>query len=421
MNAQWAGKTEASATPNQASSVACDGFRGKNVSDHIAPADAEFAVPASDEFALDPGLIYLNHAAVAPWPRRTAGAVERFAEENMRRGASHYPRWLEKEALLREQCRRLLNAPAADDIALLKNTSEALSVVAYGLAWQAGDNVVISDQEFPSNRIVWQSLRERGVETRRARLAAASSPEDALASCIDARTRVLAVSSVQYASGLRLDLDRLGEICRQRGVLFCVDAIQSLGVVPFDVAACGADFVMADGHKWLLGPEGVALFYVRPEVRDQLRLNQYGWHMVEDPLDFSRDDWQVAASARRFECGSPNMVGIHALSASLELLEEVGIDAVAARVLASSAYLMAALAALPGIEMLTPREPGRYAGIVSFRHTRVAAADLHARLLAQRVICAARGGGVRFSPHFYITAAQLDQAVAAVAAATRAS
>jgi selenocysteine lyase/cysteine desulfurase len=178
---------------------------------------------------------------------------------------------------------------------------------------------------------------------------------------------------------------------------------------------------MADGHKWLLGPEGCAVFYVRSQVRERLRLRQYGWHMVEDHLDFSRQDWQVAASARRFECGSPNMVGIHALSASLALLAEVGMEAVAARVLANSAYLMEALSELPDIEILTPRQSGRYAGIVTFRHQRVDPADLHRRLLARNVICAQRGSGVRFSPHFYITRMQLETAVAAVEEALRTS
>ncbi len=368
----------------------------------------------SAEFPLDAGLIYLNHAAVSPWPRRTAEAVQRFAEENMRQGARDYPRWMETETRLREQCRRLLNAPSADDIALLKNTSEALSVVAYGLPWQAGDNVVSSDQEFPSNRIVWQSLQDEGVETRLVDLAQGASPEQALAERMDERTRLLAISSVQYASGLRLDLDQLGNICRERGVLFCVDAIQSLGALPLDVQACGADFVMADAHKWLLGPEGCAVFYVRPQVRDRLRLRQYGWHMVEDHLDFSRQDWQVAASARRFECGSPNMLGIHALSASLALLEQVGMETVAARVLANSAYLMEALSSLPDIDILTPQQPGRYAGIVTFRHRRIDAAELHHRLVARDVICAQRGNGVRFSAHFHTTRKQLEAAVAAV-------
>jgi cysteine desulfurase/selenocysteine lyase len=232
---------------------------------------------------------------------------------------------------------------------------------------------------------------------------------------MDDRTRLLSISSVQYADGLRLDLAWLGALCRARGVLFCIDAIQSLGALPLDVQACDADFVMADGHKWLLGPEGCAVFYVRAGVRDQLRLRQYGWHMVEHPLDFSRRDWQAAASARRFECGSPNMLGIHALSASLALLAEVGMETVAARVLENSAYLMEALGALPGVEILTPRQPGRYAGIVNFSHRHVDAADLHSRLLVRNVICAQRGGGVRFSPHFHTSLAQLAAAVAAVA------
>lgn len=174
------------------------------------------ANPIPDEFPLDPGLIYLNHAAVSPWPRRTAEAVQRFAEKNMRQGARDYPRWMATETLLREQCRALLNASSADDIALLKNTSAALSVVAHGLAWDAGDNVVIADQEFPSNRIVWESLRDQGIEVRRADLTHGTSPEQALAARFDARTRLLSVSSVQYASGLRLDLEWLGARCREQ-------------------------------------------------------------------------------------------------------------------------------------------------------------------------------------------------------------
>ena len=371
------------------------------------------------EFPLEPGLIYLNHAAVAPWPRRTAEAVKTFAEENLKRGAWDYPRWMEAEARLREQCRLLLNAPSAADIALLKNTSEALSAVAYGIDWKAGDNVVISDQEFPSNRIVWQSLARQGVETRQADLNAAASPEDALLACVDARTRVLAISSVQYVSGLRVDLKLLGRACRERGLLFCVDAIQSLGALPLDVQACGADFVMADGHKWLLAPEGCAIFYSRPEAREGLSLYQYGWHMVEDHMNFSRKDWQVAASARRFECGSPNMLGIHALSASLELLAEIGMDEIARRVLANSEFLLAGLSALPGIELLTPRQAGRYAGIVSFGHAHMKPAELHRRLAARKILCAQRGGGVRFSPHFHTPRAHLEQAVEAVQELTR--
>lgn len=379
------------------------------------PSSSPLLPHVADEFKHRQNLIYLNHAAVAPWPRRTAEAVQHFAEENAIDGARHYPRWSATETALREQLRVLLNAPSTDDIALVKNTSEGLSLVAYGLSWSAGDNVVISDEEFPSNRIVWESLRDQGVEVRTANLRSHDIAEEALLNLFDRRTRLLAISSVQYASGLRMNLNILGDACRQHGILFCVDAIQSLGALPFDVQAVNADFVIADGHKWLLGPEGLAVFYCRAELRERLRLLQYGWHMVEALGDYDRRDWQPAASARRFECGSPNMLGIHALHASLSLLLEVGMTHVAERVLANTTYLIEQLSALPDVELLTPANTERRAGIVTFRHRGVDGKRLWQRLAARNVICAARGGGVRFSPHFYTTQAHLDRALMVLA------
>ena len=365
----------------------------------------------ASEFLLRADLIYLNHAAVAPWPTRSAEAVQRFVTENVTTGALGYPRWNVIEKQLKSRCATLLNAPSADDIALLKNTSEALSVVAYGLDWQAGDNVVISDQEFPSNRIVWESLAARGVQTRRVNLRSAATAEDALIQTMDARTRVLSISSVQYASGLRIDLARLGRHCRAHGALFCVDAIQSLGALRFDVQEIQADFVAADGHKWLLGPEGVAVFYCRAELRERLRLHQYGWHMVENSGDYSADAWAPAHSARRFECGSPNMLGIHALDASLSLLLDIGMVEVERRVLENTAFLLTHIAALPNYELITDTTAGRFAGIVTFRHRSANQALLHDYLTEHNVFCAPRGGGIRFSPHFYTPQSQLQRAL----------
>jgi selenocysteine lyase/cysteine desulfurase len=240
------------------------------------------------EFKLKEGLIYLNHASVSPWPIRTSKAVQSFAEENLTFGSRHYPEWLNVESNLRRQAKELLNAQSADEIALLKNTSEALSVVAYGLDWKAGDNIVSTDQEFPSNRIVWESLSSKGVEFRETDLGAEKSPEDAIFTLTDSNTRLITVSSVQYLTGLRLDLEKIGAFCNERGILFSVDAIQSLGALEFDVQRSGAHFVMADGHKWMFGPEGLAIFYCNSLVRDQLSLQQYGWHMVEHAGDFDR-------------------------------------------------------------------------------------------------------------------------------------
>jgi len=363
------------------------------------------------EFNLRNDLIYLNHAGVSPWPLRTARAVRNFAEENMSQGSLGYPDWLRVESALRMQARQLLNAPSKEDIALLKNTSEAISAVAYGLDWSPGDNVVSSDQEFPSNRIVWQSLSVNGVEFREADLGSGASPEDALFSLVNDRTKLLTISSVQYSTGLKMDLERIGQFCRQRGVLFCVDAIQSLGAVQFDVQKTRADFLMADGHKWMIGPEGLALFYSRPEARDRLRLNQFGWHMVEEMGDFDRRDWTAAKTARRFECGSPNMLGIYALNASLSLLLEAGMDKVESEVLKRIEYLFDKITSVPVLELITPGVTNRYAGIVTFRHRDIDNNILYNYLMQNKVMCAPRSGGIRLSPHFYTPYEQLDQVI----------
>ncbi|MDH4568574.1 aminotransferase class V-fold PLP-dependent enzyme [Pseudomonas sp. BN414] len=364
-----------------------------------------------DEFAHADGLRYLNHAAVAPWPKRATRAVQSFAEENWRLGARDYPDWLTVERRLRERLARLLNSPTTADIALVKNTSEALSFVAFGLDWTAGDQVIISDQEFPSNRVVWEALKRFGVETVQVSLDGAD-PEGTLLAACGPRTRLLSISAVQYASGLRLDLHRLGHECRRLGVLFCVDAIQQLGALPFDVQAIDCAFAMADGHKWMLGPEGLGVFYCRSDLRDQLKLHEYGWHMLEHPGDYERVDWEPSRTARRFECGSPNMLGAMALEASLSLLEEVGMDQVAIALAERVQWLQDGLAQIPGIQLLSPLNPLRRAGILTFRLDGWDNQLLFERLRAEQVVCAQRGGGIRVSPHFYTESHVLDETLA---------
>jgi selenocysteine lyase/cysteine desulfurase len=364
----------------------------------------------SDELGLDDGLIYLNHAAIAPWPKRTVAAVQDFAAGCGSRGSQDYPHWQATEQRLRLRLAELIGAAAPEDIALAKSTSEALSFVAQGIDWQPGDNIVGIEQEFPSNRIVWEALGEQGVEYRRLDLTGSTDPEADLLALCDQRTRLCAVSWVQYATGLRLDLVRLGEGLRERGVLFCVDGIQGLGALPFSLADVPADFVAADGHKWMLGPEGLALFWVRPTLRGSLRLTQHGWHMVEDMGNFGRKDWQPAASARRFESGSPNMLGIHALDASLSLLLEAGLDAVSSAIAERIARLVE-LVDSHGLELLSPRMPAKRAGIVTFRVPEVDNQMLYRALMQRGLMCASRGGGLRFSPHAWTPPEQLQQAM----------
>ncbi len=363
------------------------------------------------EFPLSDSLIYLNHAAVAPWPKRTADAVKAFADQNCNHGARYYPEWLKKESILRLQLQTLINAPSVDDIALVKNTSEALSFVAYGLSWQAGDNIVTSDEEFPSNRIPWESLSDQGVELRQANLHNNISPEDALFNLVDSNTRLLTISSIQFASGLRLNLDKIGSFCKQNDILFCIDAIQSLGAVQFDVQACKADFVMADGHKWMLGPEGLGVFYTSSKSRAKLKLKQYGWHMMQDIHNYENLPWEIHPTARRFECGSPNMLGIHAFSASLSLLLEIGMDDVGKIILENVAYLRNKILQSNELALLSNDNSKLNSGIVIFKHRTISNHKLFSYLQKNGVVCAIRGQGIRFSTHFYNTNVELKRAV----------
>jgi cysteine desulfurase/selenocysteine lyase len=353
-----------------------------------------------NEFPQLPGLRYLNHAAVSPWPQRAVDAVSRFAIENARTGARDYPAWLQVERRLRERLQRLLNAPSRADIALVKNTSEALSFVAFGLDWRAGDQVVISNEEFPSNRVVWEALAPLGVEVVQVDLHSGDAEAALLAAC-NSRTRLMAISAVQYASGLRLDLPRLGQGCQTRGVLLCVDAIQQLGALPFDVQASQCAFAMADGHKWLLGPEGLGVFYCRSDLRAQLKLHEYGWHMLEHAGDYQRSNWEPARSARRFECGSPNMLGAMALEASLSLLEEVGMTAVESALQERMQWLLDGLREIPGARLHSAVERSQRAGILTLSLDGWDNSALFEQLKQQQVICAQRGAGIRLSPHFY--------------------
>jgi selenocysteine lyase/cysteine desulfurase len=370
--------------------------------------------PAS-AFPVTANLIHLNHAAVGPWPRVTADAVRAFAEENALQGSLDYTKWIETEQRLREQLGALLNAASVSEIAFVQNTSEGLSIVATGIDWREGDNVVGIRQEFPSNRFPWLALRQRGVEFRQLDLACCDDdPETALMAMCDEKTRLVTVSAVQYATGFRMDLERLGQYCRSSGILFCIDAIQQAGAIPLDLQKVKADFATADGHKWLLAPEGLGFFYIREQLLDQLTLTRHGWHMVQEMSDYAATDFSPAAGARRFECGSLNMLGIQALSASVGLLLDVGLESVWESISRRVDLLRTGLEGMRGIDLLSDCSPGRRSGILTFRLSRQDCGELFSSLQAAGVFCALRGGGIRLSPHFYTPLEQIESTVSLI-------
>ena len=367
-----------------------------------------------DEFPILKQGHYANHAAIAPWPRAASLAVVEFAQENSQIGPENYSRWLLVERQLRNRLASLVNAASPNDIALLKNTTEGICTVANGIDWRSGDNLIIPVDEFPSNRLPWQALQRLGVEVREVDIRATSEPEQALLACLDARTRLLAVSAVQWRDGLRLRLELLGDACQAKDILFFVDAIQQLGAMQMDVEACGIDFLTADGHKWLLAPEGIAVFYCRESVRGRLKLQQRGWRMVDEPYRFSRNSWEPSKTASRFEAGSPNMLGQAALHASVGLLQEIGMQHVEACIAANSLALSKGLADVPGLELVRPFDPQRVSGIVSFRPPDGDPDRVQLALKSRQLSCTVRGDAIRLSPHFYQAGQPVQEILAVI-------
>ncbi len=367
------------------------------------------------EFPITDKYIYLDHAGVAPISLRVKKAVERFLAESAEGGAFHYLRWIKRVGEVRRACARLLNAHS-DEIAFVKSTSHGLSIVAEGLDWKAGDNLLIYEREFPSNIYPWLNLKRKGVEVRIIPSRDGRILIEDIERLMDSRTRLLAISSVQFANGFKIDLKRAGELCQKKGVLLCVDAIQSLGVIPMDVRDYHIDFLSADGHKWLLGPEGVGIFYCRKELAERLNPPLIGWKSVQNEFEFDRPEFKLKTNALRFEEGSMNLLGIFGLGAAIELLFEVGISNIENRVL-TLGDLIICEAEKRGFKILSPRLREERGGIITFSGN-FDPLNMRDALRGKGIMVNVRGGGIRVSPHFYNTDEELERFFALLSEAT---
>ncbi|GJM08335.1 MAG: hypothetical protein DHS20C11_06110 [Lysobacteraceae bacterium] len=372
----------------------------------------------AQQFGLDEELIYLNHAALGPWPEVTVRAMHEFTRQVSKRGCSDVEIWKRTEREARQAFAALINAPSAADISLLKNTSEALSTIANGIAWRRGDNIVLPTEEFPSNRMMWDQLAGKGVVIRHVKTHGEADPESRLLDCVDQRTRVVTVSAVHYGNGLRLDVQRLGRELAGHDCLFCIDAIQQLGAVPLDVQLCHADVVACGVHKWLLAPEGTAMLYTRAERRAEISMSQWGWRALARPLDLAPDRWQIAKDARRYESGSHNTLGLTGTTASINLLLTIGIEHIAEHLWSLGDQLIAGFESMGHI-VATPQERARRAGIIAIKlphPNRVVK-----QMAAQNVVLAARDRLLRIAPHIHNRPAQLDQLLSVLGAMKSAS
>ncbi len=347
-------------------------------------------------------LVYLNHAAVSPLCRPAADAMKQLAEECCETGSLHYDRWLATYQDLRAAAAELINA-SPREIALVKNTSEGIATIANGMDWRAGDRIVAFEEEFPSNWLPWKRLEESGVRVTWLHYDATLDEIDHAAQ----GARLLAVSFVQYLSGYRANLNAIGEICERRGVFFFVDAIQGLGVFPLDVAEARIHALAADGHKWLMGPEGCGILYVRREFQDRIRPSELGWTSVAHYNDFGARDLTLRDDAGRFECGTLNTIGCYGLRAAIRFLLGIGREAIGAAVQALGDRLYEQLRD-KGFELLGSRCPDTGAGIVSFVKPGEDSRVTVSKLKSAGFIASSRQGWVRVSPHFYIPASDID-------------
>jgi len=349
--------------------------------------------------------IYFNHAAVGPISLPVAKAIKEFTESALNAGYTEGTLWHMRMEAVRSKAASLLGAEA-EEIAFVKNTSHGLSLVCRGLYWKPGDEVILSEIEFPSNVYPWMALEKKGVVLKKIPCVDGELRLEALEGLVTPKTRVVSLSSVQYGNGYRLPLAQVGKFCREKGILFFVDAIQSLGAFPLSVQTDCIDFLSADAHKWLLGPEGIGIFYARKDLISKIEPCLVGWNTVKNSLAFDVSDYTLRSDARRFEEGSHNSLSIYALGAAIDLLLEVGVEKIGERILFLTDTLLQGLNDL-GLRITNSQKAEFRSGIVTFQipndPTGSLLQALERQLYSKKIYAALRQSSLRISPHFYNT------------------
>jgi selenocysteine lyase/cysteine desulfurase len=351
------------------------------------------------EFPVTERWAYFDHAAVAPLPRRSGNALRDWTVEQERHGVVHWGEESAKLEGIRRDVARLINAEV-DEVAFVGSTTQGIGLIAEGFPWRPGDSVVTATEEYPSNLFPWMNLADRGVDVRMVPSREGRIWGRDLAAAIDGSTRVLTISHVEFASGFRNDLEILAELCQARRIALFVDAIQGLGPFVVDVKRTPIDFLAADGHKWLLGPEGAGLLFIRREWIDRLRPIGVGWRSVLGSYNVPNPEFTLKPSAQRWEGGSLNMAGLLAFGASVGLIHEIGPELVSRRIL-DRADAVREVAASAGWSVFGSDRSSDHSGIVALEKPGVDP-DAEARRFRDRgVVVACRRGRLRISPHVY--------------------
>ncbi len=347
-------------------------------------------------------LLYFDAASLSPYSLPVIDALDKFEKERRDGGSLHYDGWYAEIEKGRELAAKLTGAKTSE-IALIKNTSEGINLTALIMDWKKGDNVVVSDLDFPANIYPFLNLRKKGVTVKYAKSQDGRVLPGDIEKEMDENTRLVSLSHVLYGSGFKVDLEGIGSLCEEKGAHFHVDAAQSLGVVRTDVKKAKVDFLSVPGYKWLLSPLGSGFFFVREEFLDRSPI--LGWQSVKDPLALDVRNYEVRDSARRFEIGNLDVSAFLGMVAALELIDSVGIKKIEKRVLSLSSFLLEELNNL-GVDVISNFERENRSGIVSFMNRGITKKDL----IDNRIVATIRES-VRFSPHIYNTEDEILKAV----------
>ena len=366
-------------------------------------------------FPITQHTIYLNHAAVSPPPTSTIEAVQAQLRDVSENGSLNFRSWIAVKEQARKLAAEMLGA-RPEQIAFMRNTSDGLSCIANGLKWQPGDNLVTFRNEFPSNIYPWLRLRDAfDVEVRMCDERDGRVDTDELIKLIDSKTRIVAISQVQYASGFRADLERIGRAARAHDALLVVDVIQAMGVVETNVEKMLIDAAAGAGHKWLLTPEGVGFLYLSDRARERIQPTLVGWISVPDPEDYSNFEQGWNKGALAWESGTFPTALIHGFAASLQFLNEIGVSCIAAYLEELTNHVCDRLEG-SAYQIVSSRLPSEKSHIVCIRHPRISPMELYAHLKNRSIVTAPRGDRLRIAPHCYNTIEEIDELIKALPA-----
>jgi cysteine desulfurase / selenocysteine lyase len=361
------------------------------------------------------GKIYLDHAASSPLSIRVVESIEAHLRE---RCIGSIDTYLEHDVAKIEKCRgrikELLNAESADRIAFMANTSDPINVIASGLKWASGDRILLHESEFPANVWPYLNLKRHGVEIDVIPIRNGHPTPQLIADSITERTKVVAISAVQFLTGYRADLEAIGSLCRSKNVLLVVDGIQAVGSVKVDVQRMKIDAMASGCQKWQMGPHGTGWLYISENLQARIKPAHVGWLSVEEPWNFFDYNQQLHPTARRFEGGSKNIPGIWGLDAALATLLEFGLDGIEGHILALTQMLISGLQSIDGVHVITPTGHNQRAGIVTIElPNHEDPKVVHQHLKKNDISVALRDGKIRYSPHFYNSPTEIALAVAA--------